>query len=86
MAIGIATVNLGSHAAPARRSGRGLQLLLALEAWLDARASRRALYRMDDHALADIGLSRADVEGANTDPHLSVGHLLLLPDAGQERV
>ena len=31
-------------------------------------------------------LSRADVEGANTDPHLSVGHLLLLPDAGQERV
>jgi len=74
------------HAAPARESGRGLKLLLALEAWLDARASRRALYRMDDHALADIGLSRADVEGVNSDPHQGFGQLLLLPDAGQERV
>jgi uncharacterized protein YjiS (DUF1127 family) len=33
-----------------------------VEAWLDGRASGRALHRLDDRELADIGLSRADVE------------------------
>jgi uncharacterized protein YjiS (DUF1127 family) len=63
-----------------------LRLLLAFEAWQDRRASRRALYRMDDRALADIGLSRADVEGINEAENIPLGPLLLLPDAGQQRV
>jgi len=39
-----------------------LQLLLKVEALLDDRASRRALYRLDEAALADLGLSKADME------------------------
>jgi uncharacterized protein YjiS (DUF1127 family) len=63
MTIGTATANL-RHSYEATLGKEGfLGLLLRLEAWLDARASRRALYRLDDRALADIGLSRADVEG-----------------------
>ena len=86
MTIGIAAVNLGSKAAPSRRSGTLLPLLLKVEAWLDRRASRRALYRLDDRALADIGLSRADVDGIYDDPSLSPQSLLLIPDVRQERV
>jgi uncharacterized protein YjiS (DUF1127 family) len=87
MATGIATVNLGSaFTLPRRRSGTMLRLLLAFEAWQDRRESRRALYRMDDRALADIGLSRAEVEGINEAESLHLAPLLLLPDAGQERV
>lgn len=87
MATAYATAHLGStFVMPHRKSGRLLQLLLAFEAWQDRRASRRALYRMDDRALADIGLSRADAEGIGTAPSLSLNHILLLPDVGQERV
>ncbi|HZH09560.1 MAG TPA: DUF1127 domain-containing protein [Microvirga sp.] len=42
-----------------------LQLLMKMEAWLDDRASRRALYRLDEAGLADLGLSKADVERIN---------------------
>lgn len=65
MAIGHATVNLGFLPVPRKERRSLLQLLLRLEGWLDRRASSRALYGMDDRALADIGLSRADVEGQN---------------------
>ena len=40
-------------------------LLLRFETWLDRRKTSKELYGMDDRALADIGLSRADVEGLN---------------------
>jgi uncharacterized protein YjiS (DUF1127 family) len=65
MAIGYAAGNLGFQSTQARRRSTLLQLLLDFESWLDRRASRRALYEMDDRTLADIGLSRADVEGLN---------------------
>ena len=42
-----------------------LDYLLRFEYWLDNRSSSRELYRMNDHDLADIGLSKADVEGLN---------------------
>jgi uncharacterized protein YjiS (DUF1127 family) len=41
-------------------------LFLRFEDWLTARASARALYRMDDVALHDIALSRSDVERVNS--------------------
>lgn len=87
MVTAFATVNLGSFTTT-RASDKGafLRLLLAFEAWQDRRANRRALYRMDDRALADIGLSRADVEGVNEAQSLHLTPLLLLADAGQERV
>ena len=85
MATAYATANLGFPASSRERKSTLLQFLLRYEAWLDRRRTSRILYELDDEALHDIGLSRADVEGANTDPHLSVGHLLLLPDAVQER-
>lgn len=66
MAIGHATVNLGTHALKRGRSFALLPLVLKLEAWLEQRRTARTLYRLDDRALADIGLSRADVEGVNT--------------------
>ena len=65
MAIGYATANLGFHAPSRERKSTLLQFLLRYEAWLDRRRTSRILYRMDDQALADIGLSRADVEGQN---------------------
>jgi len=86
MATGIATVNLGSTFTLPHRRSTVLQLLLAFEAWQERRASRRALYRMDERALADIGLSRADVEGIDEAENLHLSPLLLLPDAGHERV
>ncbi|WP_201862638.1 DUF1127 domain-containing protein [Microvirga soli] len=42
-----------------------MNLLLRYEAWLDRRRTLKTLYALDDHALHDIGLSRADVEGLN---------------------
>lgn len=65
MATGYATANLGLHAA--RRESRTtiMDLLLRYEAWLDRRRTVKTLYELDDHALADIGLSRADVDGLN---------------------
>jgi uncharacterized protein YjiS (DUF1127 family) len=68
MATAFATVNLGSFAGKTEKRSLLLPLLLKVEAWLDRRASQRALYRMDDRGLADIGLSRADVEGLNDAP------------------
>ena len=65
MAIGHATANLGFYAPRRERKSTLLQLLLRYEAWLDKRRDSKALYQMDDRALADIGLSRADVEGLN---------------------
>jgi uncharacterized protein YjiS (DUF1127 family) len=66
MATGIATENLVSNlftpASASRKGSQFLRLLLKVEAWLDGRASGRALHRLDDRELADIGLSRADVE------------------------
>ena len=59
----IATENL---AFVTQRGAHGLHgLFLRLEDWLTARASARALYRMDDSALSDIALSRSDVERVN---------------------
>ncbi|WP_445502650.1 DUF1127 domain-containing protein [Microvirga sp. G4-2] len=66
MATGYTTVNLGFSIAARERQSTLLKLLLRYEAWLDRRRSARVLYNLDDRALADIGLSRADVEGLNT--------------------
>jgi uncharacterized protein YjiS (DUF1127 family) len=65
MAMGYATANLGLHTVRRERKNTLLQLLLGYEAWLDRRRTSKVLYELDDHALADIGLSRADVEGLN---------------------
>ena len=66
MTVGPAVENLSSLTAPSAAAacqtrGRFLRLLLRLEAWSDARESRRALYRLDGRALADIGLTEMDV-------------------------
>lgn len=34
----------------------------ALRAWNNARITRRELMRLDDHALCDLGLTRADID------------------------
>ena len=61
MITATATVNLRSMTqTPARDTF--LSLVLRLEAWLDGRAGRNALYTMDERALHDIGLSSADVD------------------------
>ena len=65
MAIGYASANLGLHTARRERRNTVLELLLRFEAWLDRRKTSKELYGMDDRALADIGLSRADVDGLN---------------------
>jgi uncharacterized protein YjiS (DUF1127 family) len=66
MAIAVAKENLyptfNSPEASGRQNGWFLRFLLEVETWLDNRASLRALNRMDDRALSDIGLSQADVE------------------------
>ena len=74
MVPGTAKANLCQFTVTPRESGRLLRLVLRVEAWLDARASRRALYRMDGRALADIGLTEADLGRA--DPTVS-WHTLL---------
>jgi len=66
MTTAYTTANLGFGTARRERKVSALQLLLRFEAWLDRRATRRTLYKLDDHMLADIGLSRADVEGINS--------------------
>jgi len=43
--------------------GRVLRVIDRVELWADRRASRRALYGMSDIALADIGLTEADLSG-----------------------
>lgn len=58
-----ASAHLGSTTASSQTDRSLLQRLLSFEAWLDRRTSRWSLYRLDDRSLADIGLSRADIEG-----------------------
>ncbi len=65
MAIGYAAANLGFHTTRRERRITLLQILLRFESWLDRRRTSKELYRLDDRALTDIGLSRADVEGLN---------------------
>lgn len=60
-----ATLSVENLAPTTRRAAgeiKWLQLLMRVESWLDDRASRRALHRLDEAALADLGLSKADVE------------------------
>lgn len=65
MPAGTTTENLSFSATqPAVHGFAGL--FLRFEDWLTARASARALYRMDDAALHDIALSRSDVERVNS--------------------
>ena len=49
---------------PAAINGSGLvaKLLTTLLGWSARARERRSLYRLDDHLLKDIGLTRADVE------------------------
>jgi uncharacterized protein YjiS (DUF1127 family) len=82
MAFGTTIANLRHVPAAPAESGRLLRLLLRVEAWLDARATRRVLHQLDDRALADIGLTRDDVE--HLDPTTS-WHALLLPSRGDDR-
>ncbi|RYE82291.1 MAG: DUF1127 domain-containing protein [Hyphomicrobiales bacterium] len=64
MPAGATTENLSLS--PSHHAAHGLAgLFLRFEDWLTARASARALYRMDDVALSDIALSRSDVERVN---------------------
>jgi uncharacterized protein YjiS (DUF1127 family) len=47
----------------AGRLGRAVDNLVAdIREWREARANRRALAKLSDHELADIGLKRADLE------------------------
>jgi uncharacterized protein YjiS (DUF1127 family) len=78
MTLALATANLFHFRSEPATSGRFLRHLLRVEAWLDARASRRDLYRMDDRALADIGLTNADLGRADL---VSSWQYMLLPVA-----
>ena len=64
MPAGTTTVNLSLSTAHHAHGLAGL--FLRFEDWLTARASARALYRMDDAALHDIALSRSAVERVNS--------------------
>jgi uncharacterized protein YjiS (DUF1127 family) len=44
------------------RGGFLTGLITAVAAWNDARQTRNALERLSDHELADIGLSRGEIE------------------------
>jgi uncharacterized protein YjiS (DUF1127 family) len=66
MATAYTTANLGFGSTKQEKRVSALQFLIRFEAWLDRRATRKALYQLDDHMLADIGLSRADVERINS--------------------
>lgn len=77
MTSATAIANLCHSTEAPKRGPRLLPLLLKLEAWLDRRAGGQALYRMDDRALSDIGLSRADVE--RVDGETSWQNLLITP-------
>lgn len=67
MATGYATVNLGHVTAKPEKTISLMDYFLKVEAWLDRRSSSRILYTLNDRALADLGLSRADVEGLNAE-------------------
>ena len=76
MTVDRATENLRLLTTRPGGSGWLLRLLLAIETWLYARASRRALSRLDSRELADIGLTEADL--GRVDPAVSWRSLLLL--------
>jgi uncharacterized protein YjiS (DUF1127 family) len=65
MPCGTTVGNLHYLTTHPRKEGRFLDRLLRLEAWLDTRASRRVLYRLDSRGLADIGLTEADLGRAD---------------------
>ncbi|WP_210496791.1 DUF1127 domain-containing protein [Microvirga antarctica] len=65
MVTATATVNLRTSAITRRAQPWHLTLLLRIESWLDRRAGRNALYTMDERGLHDIGLTSADVIGAD---------------------
>jgi uncharacterized protein YjiS (DUF1127 family) len=71
-----ATANLSQIRRAETSAGGLFGLVLRIEAWFDRRATRRALYRLDDRALADIGLTRADL--GRPDPSTS-WHSLITP-------
>jgi uncharacterized protein YjiS (DUF1127 family) len=66
-AVSSPRVSTAGHAAPGWRPvlGRALELLLT---WQIRAFERRHLRELDDRLLADIGLSRADVEGESRKP------------------
>jgi uncharacterized protein YjiS (DUF1127 family) len=74
MAFVNTAANLRYFTSAPRERGWFLHHLLRLEGWLDARASRRVLSRLDERSLADLGLSAADLERA--DPAASWQSLL----------
>lgn len=47
---------------PASTGGFFTNVLAAVAAWNDARRTRAALDRLSDHELADIGLTRGEIE------------------------
>ena len=49
------------HRLPSLVRWRGLEPVARLRAWQDKRRALRDMARLDDHLLADIGLSRADI-------------------------
>ncbi|MET0743738.1 MAG: DUF1127 domain-containing protein [Microvirga sp.] len=61
MTFANALAHLGPHGDHRPLAGAVLAYVMRWEAWLDRRAGRRALHAMTDEALADIGLSRADL-------------------------
>jgi uncharacterized protein YjiS (DUF1127 family) len=75
MGLAVATEDLRHFMSRPARQGWFMHHLLLVEAWLDARESRRALYELDERALADIGLTQADLGRA--DPAASWQSLLL---------
>jgi uncharacterized protein YjiS (DUF1127 family) len=78
MSLAAATEDLRHFTSRPAADGWLLRHLLLVEAWLDDRESRRALYRLDDRALADIGLTQADLGRAET---VSSWQSLLLPSS-----
>ena len=63
----MATLDHTRSAASDRVFGANLSSAVAavigrVVAWNDARVTRKALARLSDHELADIGLSRADID------------------------
>lgn len=46
-----------------RRIGLARRIAAAWRDWRDARVTRRALYRLNDRMLADIGLDRGRIDG-----------------------
>jgi len=48
---------------PTETRGYLTGVFAALAAWNDARRTRSALERLSDHELADIGLTRGEIDG-----------------------